>query len=215
MILEEKIENNKKWIIRKHEQEISFLYNDEDSIIYNETGPNKKPLFETRTYPVVYNIFEIWTEENMENGKKICWFKIKDSENRIGWICAPNFDPYNNGNGIILELLTIRNKDWIVIKIADGGVYNIAKLNVRDKPGLVDSKILFQLEYNDSGPENHLETLAITNEKDTIDNITDRWVKIKDEAGRIGWVFGGYVSEQKGSKYDTPENIISFYFNHP
>ena len=41
--------------------------------------------------------------------------------------------------------------------------------------------------------------------------MNDRWVKIQYEEGKYGWVFGGYVSvERGGPKYMIPEHEIEF-----
>jgi hypothetical protein len=64
------------------------------------------------------------------------------------------------------------------------------KVNLRDKPGLRDSKVVAQLNH---------DTLVIitaeTTEMDTIDNVTDYWyrVHVDGEEGEEGWIFGAYL----------------------
>jgi uncharacterized protein YraI len=55
---------------------------------------------------------------------------------------------------------------------------------------------------------------AVTEETETIDGINDRWLKVNYN-GIEGWVFGGYVDyERGGSRYLTPENIISDWLDY-
>lgn len=61
------------------------------------------------------------------------------------------------------------------------------------------------------GPQLTYNVVEITEESEIIDGINDRWVKIEYEKGKYGWVFGGYVSvERGGPKYMIPENEIKF-----
>ncbi|MDR2481369.1 MAG: SH3 domain-containing protein [Spirochaetaceae bacterium] len=66
----------------------------------------------------------------------------------------------------------------------DGG-----NINVRDKPGIYGSNVVFQLS-----PGTGLVTLERTNEEDVIHSVKNYWWKIQStETGRTGWIFGGYL----------------------
>jgi hypothetical protein len=71
--------------------------------------------------------------------------------------------------------------------------------------------VLFKLIPENKDQQINVSTLAITEELDIIDGIKDHWVKIKDGKGRIGWIFGGYATvERGGPKYYIPDNTVYF-----
>jgi hypothetical protein len=79
---------------------------------------------------------------------------------------------------------------------------NDSKLNVRESPNK-SAKVVFQLDRTTD-----VSTLELTAWKDTIDGRRDRWVKIKMEDGRTGWVFGGFLgAERGGPKFYVEEDI--------
>lgn len=50
-----------------------------------------------------------------------------------------------------------------------------------------------------------------TEETETIDGLTDHWLKIEYASNKYGWIFGGYASvERGGPKYYIPEAMIIF-----
>ena len=50
-----------------------------------------------------------------------------------------------------------------------------------------------------------------TEETETIDGLTDHWLKVEYEPGKFGWIFGGYASvERGGPKYYIPEKTVIF-----
>jgi hypothetical protein len=54
-------------------------------------------------------------------------------------------------------------------------------------------------------------TVSVTEEEDTIDGFTDRWVEITYE-DKSGWVFGAYLSvERGGPKYYLPDLVEEYY----
>jgi hypothetical protein len=56
----------------------------------------------------------------------------------------------------------------------------------------------------------------VTEQTETINGKTDFWAKIIDSKGRIGWVFCGDATiERGGPRYLTPENEIEMYFSVP
>jgi hypothetical protein len=84
-------------------------------------------------------------------------------------------------------------------------------LNIRDKPGLIGTKVLSTIVPPGLGdPQINLDVTEATEEQETIDGKTDRWLKIKYH-GVEGWIFGEYASvERGGPKYFTPDAIIDF-----
>ena len=105
----------------------------------------------------------------------------------------------------VLETFKIRGKTWTARRLEfTVGVYTE---NIRDKPGLIDTKVISQIK------DRYSSTIctAITEEEDTIDGITDHWLKINYN-GVERWVFGGYVSTDLGGiKYRRPDSIICRY----
>jgi hypothetical protein len=82
-------------------------------------------------------------------------------------------------------------------------------INLYDKPGFIGTKIISQIvPIRNDGWTFFLEITAATEETETIDGNTDRWLKTNYN-GIEGWIFGGYVDvERGGPKYYIPENII-------
>ncbi|MDR2210250.1 MAG: SH3 domain-containing protein [Spirochaetaceae bacterium] len=87
-------------------------------------------------------------------------------------------------------------------------MYDGSKLNVRESPDR-SAKVVFQLDQPTS-----ISSLELTAWKDTIGGATDRWVKIKMEDGRTGWVFGGFLGVERGGgggpKYNIEEDRKEF-----
>jgi hypothetical protein len=80
-----------------------------------------------------------------------------------------------------------------------------------DKPGLKNTNIISQIS-NPDRPQWVVEVIAATEEEETINGKTDRWLKINYK-GTEGWIFGGPASvERGGPKYYIPENLIEFMF---
>jgi hypothetical protein len=225
-IIEEKFENNKQIITRKHEDRFE-LYSINPGEGYRANGVDtlvlldKPQLDAALIFSIPDSITWINTllfryEMNFDDDKKNSWLYVRTDDGKAGWLYVGiNFDPYENGRWSILEIITIQNKIWTVRKLT--GYLSVWKvLNVRDKPGLNNTTVLFNLIPAVNNPQLGVTILAITEEKDTIDGITDYWVKIKDEQNRIGWVFGGYTSvERGGPKYSTPNASIRFEYNFP
>lgn len=172
------------------------------------------------------NVLEVCTIEYLNKPKNKwgdsageLWYKIQLND-FIGCICkssnslGENTDPYYDNRYEILEEIQT-SREWTVRKIKQM-VSVWERLNVRETPGL-DGKKVFMLHdfdyYNGSGlnPQENHEILAITEETETIDGLTDHWLKIEYKPGKYGWIFGGYASvERGGPKYYIPENIVVF-----
>ena len=137
------------------------------------------------------------------------WLKVSDKE-ISGWICLDDNEyrnPYENDNYEYLGTIQTGNKTWNIRKL-NQWISVWTNLNIRDKPGMSGNKISM-IKYE--GPQLNYEVFEITEESEIIDGIKDRWVKIKYEKDKYGWVFGGYVSvERGGPKYLIPEDYIEF-----
>jgi len=173
----------------------------------------------------IINVLEVCTIEYFNKPKSNwnalsgeLWFKIQ-LNNSTGYICKSSdflgegVDPYyENRYEIIEEIQT--SKKWTVRKIKqDVSVWE--RLNVRDKPGLEGKKVFmlhdYDLESGGRSPQETYKIVAITEETETIDGLTDHWLKIEYVPGKFGWIFGGYTTvERGGPKYYIPENLIIF-----
>ncbi|MDR1787232.1 MAG: leucine-rich repeat protein [Treponema sp.] len=95
------------------------------------------------------------------------------------------------GNYTALRLVS---QDAVAFTVDSGG----NNLDIRDIP---NGNVVFQVSHNDTvyGSE-------VTQEKDTFENKTDRWVKVSTSDGRSGWVFGGFLSAvNPGARYPGVE----------
>jgi hypothetical protein len=218
-ILSEKNDEGKRWIFRKHEQ-ISEVANEKSLIVYDQYGNTGEELFRLSMFEEV-NISELAV--GYKNNQTEYWLKISNAQGDQGWIYGGYGDPYRKGFGSVDEIFNIGNKIWTSRLIATEGLFAADGLNVRDRPGLVDTQVLFQLRKEDFGGgkferiwgdyyyELFVSLLSLTSEKDTVNGVTEHWVKIKDKNSREGWVFGGFLllSEGGGAKYYTPEAFVS------
>lgn len=124
---------------------------------------------------------------------------------------------YADGNGTILSsfskdgVSTIIRKCEMNVTIGQMLSEDGHTMYKREKPGLNDNVVVYTIRPGDSDPtQTNVQTLAITEESDTIDGITDRWVKISYKEHE-GWIFGGYTSAERGGpRYYIPENWIAF-----
>jgi hypothetical protein len=147
------------------------------------------------------------------------WLNIKTNNNVDGWIFCGKYNyeyaqfkvPYFNNRWEIIKILNIGIKSWTIRKMNYQRVAVWEVLNIRDKPGLIETKVIEKIVPPENGnPQVNLDVIAATEEMETIDNLNDRWIKINYH-GVEGWIFGGYASvERGGPKYYTPESIIYF-----
>jgi hypothetical protein len=234
-IIEETTINGNKCIIRKHETKEMYIgtrFNVYDELFgdynrYYDSEYKKEHILFQAGYSDRVDTLAIAIIEHSERSLNTICIKIKDNQGRVGWIYSHASDPYRDGNGSILEIITICDKKWTIRNAIRQGLYwgFAGEKNVRDRPGLIETNILFQLQYTDTGnlDENmrmqHLTVLAITEEKDTftitknrdlVEDVSDFWVKIRDIQGREGWVFGGYLiqGDRGGPKLYTPDELI-------
>jgi hypothetical protein len=202
-------DDDHNYVVRKHIQEIvigDFL---KEKYLKVYDNPNEKT--GTELFVLIYgekvHISEIFTD----NLAKETWLKITADTGKSGWILYYGDDPYKNGTWEIQEKIKTGSKIWTVRKLEQWLSVWETRLNVRDKPGVDGTKVLFQLRLDSNEPQTNVKTLALTEEKETIDGRTDHWAKIVDGKGRIGWIFAGYADiEHGGPKYYIPEHDIAF-----
>jgi hypothetical protein len=215
-ILETKIERNVKWVIRKHIQiiKIGDLANNENlNIIDNLTLANGNIIGKLKLNDTI-NITQI--AETTVGDVYYVFLKIEVDDKINGWIffdkgkleSAPYFAPYYNNRWEILERINVGERTWTCRRIEQiVSVWEV--LNIRDKPGLIDTKVISKI-IPPKYPQVNVNVLGITEENDTIDGKQDRWLKI-DYNGITGWIFGGYSGvERDGPKYYFPESLIYF-----
>lgn len=206
---------------RKHIQNVQIgnLAGDQSIRVYNK--PNL--INSSEIYKLVQGekilVNELYKYENSEEKIIEIWLKINYNNNKDGYLYFGKSDPYKNRNWSIIETITSSKKTWTVrnyeeyyfvryvIFTPDKKTSVVKVLNVRDKPSVEDSTILFQLVPSEIG----VKSIAVTEELEKINGITDHWVKIMDKENRIGWVFGGYLTTIRGGpKYLSPNHIIDF-----
>ena len=226
-IVEQKVEDNKQITIRKHEDRLelfSVVFDEairangvNELVILDKPQINANVVFIIPEYPVVTYINTILFryEKSLYDDKNNSWLYVKTDDGNVGWLyLGISFDPYEDGTWTFLEKITIQNRIWTVRKFV-GSFFVWETLDVRDKPGIIGTNILFKIQ-NDNHLWLGINILAITEEKDTIDGETDYWVKIKDDKNRIGWLFGGYGDVTRGGpKYRIPDASIRFEYAFP
>lgn len=137
------------------------------------------------------------------------WLEISTKKLK-GWICYNDRYPstlYTDNKYAIIETIAIASQTWTVRKLEQ--LFTIWKtVDIMDTPGLHGNKIhTFQF----AGVQSNFSSVAITEEKETINGKTDYWVKIEYEEGKYGWVFGEFLDvERGGPKYLIPEAELDF-----
>jgi hypothetical protein len=158
-------------------------------------------------------IKDLANKSERENGE--IWLRIK-SKSLSGWICTRNKDyrygwedPYIDNTWEVIEEIDTNGIKWTVRKYI--GIVSIwENLNIRDNPGTTNTKVLSVIKPNRQ--QLNVNTLAMTEETETIDGKKDHWIKIEYK-GIEGWIFGGYASVERGGlKYSIPDDEIKFMF---
>lgn len=81
----------------------------------------------------------------MADGSESNWIKMEVGDGQVGWLDMDwTVDPYEDRRGAILETIKTKDRWWTVLK-GDYGLAYWETLNVRDKPGITDSTVLFKL----------------------------------------------------------------------
>jgi hypothetical protein len=216
-IIEIKTDGNIKWVIRKHIQSIKIDYSSRNINlnIYDRPELENGTIIGEVNLNDNINITQV--AEVTIADEYHYWVNVTTDNNINGWIFCGKYEykyaqfsiPYFAGGWEILEYINIGGKSWTIRRMVYQHVAVWEALNIRDKPGLVDTKVISRIiPPENTSPLVNLIVTEATEEMETIDGITDRWLKINYQ-GVEGWIFGGYTSvERGGPKYHTPENII-------
>lgn len=207
-------EDNKTVIFRKHTQslQIGNRTKPERLIIYKDIK-NEKEIGRLKSGDLI-EVNQYMYSSNIISGEQIIQLKIKTYMGIEGWILLKKGfkvkDIYQDELWSIDEKITINNEIIYFRKLEQSlSVWETS--DILDSPSFTNSNVKFQLKSPPNvSPQINFKLISISDKKEEIDGKVDYWLKIKDKDGRIGYVFGGLVSvERGGSKYLTPENIIS------
>ena len=192
------IEKDSRKIVRKHEQELVIDYSASDFQLVIYDSPIKKNVTGNLQRKKKIKIQQIIFLDEKET-----WFKI-EYDNKAGYILYSSFinNPYKNDAWLPVEEIKSGANSYHTKKYTST-YFVYTNLRIRDKPGLDGTKIgLIEANYTNYAI---VKTKEVTEEKETIDGITERWAKIEYK-GITGWVFGGYLEiERGGPKFCTPE----------
>jgi hypothetical protein len=115
-------------------------------------------------------------------------------------------------DGEIIEIINLNDRIWTVRNLNKQLVSIPRILNIHDNPGLKNTNVISQIFPSNTNWILTLEVIAATEEIETIEGKTDRWLKINYN-GIEGWIFGGNVSvERGGMKYYIPEDMVYSFF---
>jgi hypothetical protein len=146
------------------------------------------------------NSWVLWNSGNLTvEGSTITMFVPDEYDPDIVseelWTLSKDRNSISNGVMTFVKPAAEAGQDTIPYE-SNEGMYIVmtkGRLNVRDKPG-TSGGVVFQLNAN----EWKFSVLELTAWKETLDGVTERWVKIKTSDGRTGWVFGGFLGVERG-----------------
>ena len=215
-ILSHTIENGNEIIIRRHLQRFRVFLGmwfpcEERLIVFEKPSSNSNTLFQLDDGSYV-NTLQVANVVNLLDNSISNWVKIKDDIGRTGWLdMNTRLDPYRDGNGAFLETIRTGNKEWTVIKVNDPlAVFaSWSTVDIRDKPGLTDSTVIFQW-VNENNVRSNVRALAITREVDIVNGRSGHWVRIIDNEERVGWIF--HRNHRWRPNTLIPEGRIEFPF---
>lgn len=214
-----KVNNKYTLVVRRHEQSLQLgnLAKEQNLAVRMEPSMDSKIVGRLKIGDYIHIKQE--AEETYENDYINVWLNITAKENISGWILFGKFTfdyakhsvPYFNDRWEIEGVIKGNNRDWTVRKMVYQLVAVEEVLNIRDKPGVTGTRVISKIVPPREG--NRLVTLnvtAVTEEEETIDGRTDRWLKTTYN-GVEGWVFGGYTGvERGGPKYYIPDDMIYY-----
>ncbi len=209
-------------IVRKCEMDVTVggMLSDDGHVVY-ESMEKENPVTTLQDGDKVSLIqqctLEYLTEPKSEFGSERgdLWYKVLLPDGTDGWICAEDnylsrtTTPYYGNSYELLEKLSSGGKNWTVRRLEQTlSVWE--NLNIRDKPG-TGGNVLYTIRPGKTDPsQTNVSVTAVTEEEDTVDGITDRWVRVQYKDYE-GWLFGGYLSAERGGpKYFIPEQAIAF-----
>ena len=144
------------------------------------------------------------------------WYKVRLADGTDGWVCTNDeylYDttPYFGNSYEVLGTVSAGGRKWTARRMSQT-LSAWESLSIRDKPGN-GGRVLYTIRPGKTDPaQTNVQVTAITEEEDTQDGVTDRWVKVR-YASYEGWVFGGYLSAERGGpKYCLPESLIRMDF---
>lgn len=200
LLKEDKIENH-SYVSRRHEQtlEIGYSARDYNKIVY-------KDFISAEKIGKIEKGDSIRISEIIIVDDKKTYLKI-ETDTVQGYILLSEnkWDLYRDGNWLPQE--TIKSGSKVYHTLKNSQRFNVYEnLRIRDVPGLDGNKIGLIEGYGKMSVT--VKTMAVTEEKDTIDGKTERWAKIEYN-GIVGWVFGGYLSyERGGPRFNFPETEL-------
>ena len=216
-IIDVKVSDGYKLTIRKHEQSLQIG----DLAREHNLNVRERPSMDSTIINKI-NIGDFITisqeaEEDFENDYINVWLNISTEDKISGWILFGKYSysyarfsvPYYDDRWKIVDTLSTDNKTWTIRKMVYQRVAVEEVLNIRDKPGVFGTKVISKIVRPTEGNRVvNLDVAEATEEVETIDGRTDRWLKISYQ-GIEGWIFGGYAGvERGGPKYYLPDDII-------
>ena len=141
-------ENEGKYVIviRKHEQKVKISEETSNDylIVYDKTNIDKNnELFKLKAGDII-DITILLSRDNIETKKSETWLKITNEKKKSGWIFIGSANPYKNDQWSLLKSIETSNKKWTIRKLIQSIAVNEV-INVRDKPGITDTDVLFKL----------------------------------------------------------------------
>jgi hypothetical protein len=206
--------DNVTWTTRKHVQRIQIGdIPGPDSLVVHSDHSDSAGVVTRMTVGEVVDISRV--AEEVVNSEYYVWLQLTTSREVTGWVFLGKYsseyaqflDPYFDNRWAITGNITT-SRDWTFRKMIYERVAVGVVLNIRDKPGLTGTKVISKILSPKDATQINLDVMEATEETETIDGKTDRWLKIRCN-GAEGWIFGGYADVMRGGyKYYTPENII-------
>jgi hypothetical protein len=220
-VLEQITLNGKVWTIRKHEDNYINETSTDFNVYENLDETDGNVLF-VLSYEMKFSILEVAYSDDINTYVwSDLWLKIKNEKDLTGWVnVGKKYNPYKYGAWSIIEIIELENKTFTVRKVYTQWLETGPNVKIRDKPSFDGEEVLVNLEVV-YGPDEcgtiikSCTIIAMTEETEIIDGKKDPWLKIIDDDGNTGWIFGGdaYVGGRGGFKYRTPHyDIVAPFF---
>jgi hypothetical protein len=136
------------------------------------------------------------------------WLSVLTPLGEKGWIKLDNAaDLYPADTWSILPWSRTKYPGW-TIRSLKSSVLVDSGTTVYQSPRREESHIAFRSEAGS------MDYIAITEKRQTLEGVQDRWLLVPTENGELGWIFGGDISLGRGGpKYPIPTDILFWYFN--
>lgn len=151
-------------------------------------------------------------------GKNTHYAYYVEVEGERGYMYAEDCDFYDEGYWSVVGSIFSSGRQWTVRNAKKSGHFEIKeRLFVRDKPGTKGTNKIYLFYENAKLPEEYehgayVEVIHATEEQETIDGKTGRWLEIKYKDIQ-GWVFEGYVDCTLFYGW-TPEDCVEMMFTY-